>query len=101
MITIFEPSKATTMELLVVDSNSESMRVSLGISEDRFRELMELCHRLPKTRTLSSRAQLIAGFCNTLMEYTLCMVQDIKWLITTGVIEIELTDEAKARYGLL
>lgn len=87
------------MKLNIVDEKDHSIAVSLGISQDRYNELMHLASEIEQTGTITQRTGRIAEFCNNLEEYTLVMIQDIRWLIKTGVMPIELTDEAKAKFA--
>lgn len=86
------------MKLNIV-AESEIISDALGISKERHTKLMNLCSKLPLSGTLTTRMGHIAAFCDTIEEYTLCMAQDIRWLIRTGVMSVELTEAAKKKFG--
>lgn len=87
------------MKLNIVDAESEHMAMALGIPQDRYEELMQKISSFPPKGTMTGRAANIAEMCDTIEEYTLCIVQDIRWLIATDILPIELTNKAKAKFS--
>ena len=85
------------MELKVIPGVNANGNLALGVSNERYQELMDKLSKMPPgLPTLTDRQAYTASVCDNLEEYTICITQDLRYLIFTGQITAELVDEKQA-----